>query len=120
MFILSPQERNKIYLSAIEAFGEDMQLTVVVEELAELAKEICKRQRGIGDLDSISEEMADVYIMIEQMALMLDNWGGIRRHIQAKTKRLYWRILQHCEENGIPTPEYLKEIKNVGDMSGKT
>lgn len=55
---------------AIEAYGEDMQLTVAIEELSELIKEICKNKRGNDNIDSITEEMADCYIMLEQIKII--------------------------------------------------
>lgn len=55
---------------AIHTFGKDMQLTVAVEEFSELTKEICKHKRGADNLPHIIEEMADCYIMLEQMKIM--------------------------------------------------
>lgn len=55
---------------AIETNGVDMQLTVAVEELSELIKEICKNKRGRDNRDNIIEEMADCYIMLEQLAII--------------------------------------------------
>ena len=60
---------------AIETYGKDMQLTVAVEEFSELIKEICKHKRGADNIDNIVEEMADCYIMLEQMEIIfgIDN-----------------------------------------------
>lgn len=55
---------------AIETYGKDLQLTVAVEEFSELIKEICKSKRGKDNRDSIIEEMADCYIMLEQLAII--------------------------------------------------
>lgn len=55
---------------AIDTYGKDMQLTVAVEELSELIKEICKNKRGRDNRDNIIEEMADCYIMLEQLAII--------------------------------------------------
>lgn len=59
-----------IYERAIEAYGKEMQLTVAVEELSELIKEICKNKRGSANIESITEEMADCYIMLDQIAFI--------------------------------------------------
>ena len=40
-------ETAKIYRAAIEVFGGDMQVAVAIEEMAELAKELCKAQRKL-------------------------------------------------------------------------
>lgn len=55
---------------AIETYGKDMQLTVAVEELSELIKEICKNKRGNDNRDNIIEEMSDCYIMLRQLEII--------------------------------------------------
>lgn len=55
---------------AIETYGKDMQLTVAVEELSELIKEICKNKRGSDNRNNIIEEMADCYIMLAQLEII--------------------------------------------------
>lgn len=61
---------NELYRAAIEAWGEDAQLDVAIEELSELIKEICKQKRGIGVFEHLVEEVADVEIMLEQIKLI--------------------------------------------------
>lgn len=69
-----PKELNKdeIYREAINAWGPDMQIDMCVEEMAELIQALIKYKRGKGDLNNIAEEIADVSIMLEQMAMMFD------------------------------------------------
>ena len=55
---------------AIETYGADMQLNVAVEEFSELIKEICKHKRGADNTKAMIEEMADCYIMLEQMQMI--------------------------------------------------
>lgn len=57
---------------AIKTYGKDMQLNVAIEELSELIKEICKNKRGSDNRKAIIEEMADCYIMLEQLAMIFD------------------------------------------------
>jgi hypothetical protein len=57
---------------AIEVYGKDMQLNVAIEEFSELIKEICKHKRGEDNLDNIMEEMADCYIMLQQMEIIFN------------------------------------------------
>ena len=57
---------------AIETYGKDMQLNVAVEEFSELIKEICKHKRGENNLENIIEEMADCYIMLDQLEIIFD------------------------------------------------
>ena len=56
---------------AIKTYGKDMQLNVAIEELSELIKEICKHKRGADNREAIIEEMADCYIMLEQIKIIL-------------------------------------------------
>lgn len=57
---------------AIEVFGKDMQLTVATEEFSELTKELCKNKRGEDNRKAIIEEMADCYIMLEQLEIIYE------------------------------------------------
>lgn len=43
----------------------DVNKTIVIEELSELQKEICKDLRGFNRRIEIKEEMADVYICLQ-------------------------------------------------------
>ncbi len=61
---------NKVYQDALETWGENAQLDVAIEEMSELIKEIIKYKRGIGDKQHMSEEIADVTIMLEQIIQM--------------------------------------------------
>jgi hypothetical protein len=62
---------ESILCAIINKYGEQHQLTVVVEELAELTKEITKRIRSGGNAVKISEELADVEIVLAQLKLMM-------------------------------------------------
>ena len=61
-----------IFKEAIETYGIDNQMNVVIEEMSELTKEICKYKRGFDNRKNIIEEMADVFIMLYQLQIMLD------------------------------------------------
>ena len=41
--------------------------TIVIEELSELQKEVCKDLRGYERREEIKEEMADVYICLQML-----------------------------------------------------
>ena len=86
---------NNVYsvcLKAIQKWGEETQLMVAVEEMAELTKEISKHYRGENNLDAISEEMADVYIMLAQMEIMLGNERNVKHWFDYKLNRLKERV----------------------------
>jgi len=66
---------------------------MLFEEMAELQKEVCKRQRGADNEDNIVEEIADVLIMIKQLKMMegiTDN--QIQCAIDNKVNRLCHRL----------------------------
>lgn len=81
-------DRKEVYRTAIGKWGKEMQLTVAVEEMSELTKEICKHYRGELNRDAISEEMADVYIMLEQMMMIFGNEEDVARWMDTKVDRL--------------------------------
>ena len=77
---------------AIMRYGKQGQMIVAIEELSELIKEITKNLRGRDNYAAISEEMADVYIMLEQLIMMFDNDNEIRGQMRLKMKRLKERM----------------------------
>ena len=77
---------------AIDTFGEQSQVIVAVEELSELQKDLCKLLRGQYHIYDMSEEIADVEIMILQMKRMLNNWDAVDVMKQKKLARLAERI----------------------------
>ena len=83
---------------AIETYGKDMQLTVAIEELSELIKEICKNKRGADNRDNIIEEMADCYIMLEQLEIIFEiSAEEINDTIVDKLNRLEKRLAERSE-----------------------
>ena len=78
---------------AIKVYGKDMQLTVAKEEFAELTKELCKSKRGADNRANIREEMADCYIMLEQLGIIFDiGYDEINQVIDEKLTRLEKRL----------------------------
>ncbi len=59
---------NPVLKRALETWGEQAQMMMVVEEMSELMKEILKNvNRKKDNLAEIIEETADVEIMLEQL-----------------------------------------------------
>ena len=56
----------------IDHYGHESQKMMLLEEMAELQKEICKEFRGELNKDAITEEVTDVLIMLEQVQMMYD------------------------------------------------
>ena len=62
------KEKIKILKMAIEKWGKNAQILMALEEMAELSKELLKNiNRNSDNKSNITEEMADVYIMLEQL-----------------------------------------------------
>lgn len=78
---------------AIDTYGKDAQLWMVIEEMSELSKEICKFKRGKDNFLEIADEMADVYIMLEQLKkLCAVPQDLIQQRIDFKFDRLRKRL----------------------------
>lgn len=89
---------------AIDTYGIDAQLDMVVEEMSELTKEICKYKRGKSNLTEITEEIADVTIMLEQMKIIFNlNDSDIKATVDVKLDRLSKRL--ECKKYCLPCPE---------------
>lgn len=83
---------------AIATYGKDMQLTVAVEEFSELIKEICKHKRGSDNREHIIEELADCYIMLEQLEIIFGvNEFELWRNKILKLNRLADRLAERSE-----------------------
>ena len=61
-----------LYKAAAVTFGEELQLAVATEELAELQQQICKALRGKLDKRHLTEEIVDALIGIEQVIQMFE------------------------------------------------
>ena len=73
------QTQNEIYRKAIETYGVDNQLFQLCEEMAELMKAVNKwrRNKHLAEkypayIEDVTEEIADVEIMLDQLQIMLE------------------------------------------------
>ena len=83
---------KELYRRAIDTYGPDAQTRMVMEEMAELQKELCKNSRGADNLESIAEEIADVEIMLEQMMVLHDCESLVAGYKKYKLDRLEERL----------------------------
>ncbi len=63
---------NDKLIRVIKTYGVQAQITVLFEEMAELQKELCKQRRKQGNIEQITEELADVLIMLKQLQVILN------------------------------------------------
>ena len=90
--MITYEERQQVYTNALIAYGEKKQCIVALEELSECAKEICKALRSKGDREHLAEEIADVQIMLFQMAILHDCVDEVADFRRAKIERLEKRL----------------------------
>lgn len=84
--------RRDTYSEAVRAYGKQSQLIMAMEEMAELTKELSKNIRGEKNTSAISEEMADVEIMLEQLKIIFGNRAEVDRVRCEKLDRLVVRL----------------------------
>ena len=84
--------QKAILQEAIDTYGKDNQLWMVIEEMSELAKEICKNIRRQDNEAQIADEIADVTIMLEQAKMIFGNADQVEKQIQYKVNRLKFRL----------------------------
>lgn len=111
---------NGVLCTAVTTYGNRAQCDMVIEEMSELTKAICKLYRAGDPLEEklavthILDETADVYIMLAQLGIMFDpELTRIQDNIDAKMDRLNERLVSHLSrpqkketgEHTTPAPE---------------
>ena len=89
---VNPIKRDT-YRAAVETYGKTSQLVMAMEEMSELTKELSKNMRGHNNIPDISEEMADVEIMLEQLKVIFGNRAEVDRYRADKITRLAANIV---------------------------
>ena len=89
---------NNVLNKAIETYGEHSQIDKAIEEMAELTKALLKLRYCEKDFerqivqDAVSEEMADVEIMLTQLHMIFGNTKKVEEYQIKKIKRLERRL----------------------------
>ena len=90
---------NEILTGAIELFGKQAQEIVAMEEMSELIQALSKNMRGADNRSNISEEIADVEIMLEQLKIIFNNESETRLYKKMKMQRLEAKVFeQHMQQ----------------------
>lgn len=76
---------------AIQAWGEEAQIKMAIEECSELIVALLHNFRGKSSPEEVAGEIADVVIMAHQLALMLGP-DLVDREIRRKLVRLAERL----------------------------
>ena len=85
-------ERITLYIEVLREWGIENQVLMVMEEAGELLSALGKAHRGRASSEEIITELADVAIMVEQMAV----YFGLSDFRDEKDKKLV-RLRQRLE-----------------------
>lgn len=88
---MNKEEKKEIYTKAFNKWGVNAQITMVYEELGELATALARYERGRAADEDVITELADVTIMCEQIALLLGH-GKYEEEVERKLTRLKERL----------------------------
>lgn len=88
------QKEFDICGKAVRTYGYDAQRLMLFEEIGELLNAIAKLSRGRATSDDVIEELADVAIMVNQMAVIY-GWYKFHAKKEMKLQRLQERLNQH-------------------------
>ena len=74
---MTNEREAKILEGAIAKFGTQAQIAKAVEELNELAAELASHLNGQAKVENIREEMADAFIMLNQMEMIFGDVSDV-------------------------------------------
>lgn len=84
---------RKTFCAALSRYGAQAQITMVFEEMAELQEALCRHLRGRVIMpEHIAEKLADVGIMLDQMAILFEGEDEVAQQRAYKVQRLRERI----------------------------
>lgn len=86
------EELNEVCAQALAKWGAPGQVDCLLEEMAELQKEVIKNRRGRDNVEAIAEEVADVEIMLHQLKLMFGIQPQVDAYKLQKLERLKTRL----------------------------
>lgn len=91
-------ERQNILGNALMLFGYDAQIELAIEEMGELLVAINHHKRGRVDVSAVQEEIADVKIAMDQLAMIYGE-EGVSEFEKKKLERLKNRIVIRLQES---------------------
>lgn len=97
-------DRIAVLESAISVFGLRSQKDMTIEEMSELTKALCKERRARTKIEraearaNVIEEIADVYIMLQQLIMIYDKEGECQSAVDYKVDRLEQTVLEAIKE----------------------
>lgn len=99
------EEQKKELEKFIAFYGKDSRIDIAIEEMSELTKALCKERRYRANLnaynavyENMTDEMADVYIMLEQLMMVFGNENEVLNHVSQKIERQKKRMEKEKSE----------------------
>lgn len=86
--------QEEIYRQAIAQYGVEPQCKMAIEEMAELTNALMKFDRGRNTVEDIIDEIADVKIMMSQLAIIYGK-DNVQKRIDYKIQRLANRLAKN-------------------------
>jgi NTP pyrophosphatase (non-canonical NTP hydrolase) len=108
--------REEILAGAVNAWGSRAQVMMTIEECAELTVALSHRLRDRCDDAKVAEEIADVRIMLDQLALMIGK-DLVAEAEERKLRRLEQRVREAAAERALPTDRQHASGVYEGDES---
>ncbi len=90
-------KRLTILGNALVLFGYDAQIDLAIEEMGELLVAINHHKRGRCSVEAVREEIADVKIAMDQLAMIYGE-EGVSEFEEKKLERLNGRIIKHLQK----------------------
>ena len=91
---LSTMDVAKILAQAVDIYGTEAQIWMAIEEMSELSNAIAKHRRDRVTREDVCEEIADVTIMMIQLATIFGP-DEVNQFVEEKVSRLEKRLAKH-------------------------
>lgn len=95
---MEKEKRIELYQKALSKWGEEAQINMVYEEIGELLTALSRFKRGRANHNDIMTELADVSIMVEQIATLM-NYDDFEKEKNFKLNRLKERLKKYGNNN---------------------
>ena len=97
---MDKNDRIKVYEDAISTYGIESQFNMVYEEVGELLTAMARFRRGRSTSQDILTELADVSIMVEQIAVIL-GYVEFEKEKDMKINRLKEKLEKRHESERV-------------------
>lgn len=93
----SQDQALQIYLQAIAKYGIESRKQMLYEECGELITALARQTRGRSTVDDILSELADVFIMVNQLGFIY-GYPAFSQMVNMKLERLEKRLNEADEQ----------------------